>query len=395
MRRSARPTCAAGRRMSRAPRPRRAAALRADLEAHRRESDGGAVLDQVSSTSPVRAARRRATGPVLRFDGFLTLYHEDVDDPRRGRMDRRLPPLAEGDRPTLQEVRSTSPSRRRATPRRAWSRSWRSSGSAAPRPTPRSYRSCRTATMCGWRRSGSFRRTAAGWSPPSSPASSSATCSTSSLPIWRTSSTTSPAGGSTGRRCCATSGASSTKASTATHERRLGQVIDALDRDLGPHFFPHEDGGAIRASARLQAGPPRPQARPQRRVHRLLELPELQLHPAARGRDRRGGRGRRRTARARPRSRDSSPEVTLRKGLWLVCAARRGQGEGEAQARLSTAGAIDPPISTFRRRCSAGAAAQVGRHPETGEPIAAGINRFGPYIKHGSSVRRSAPTTMC
>ena len=40
---------------------------------------------------------------------------------------------------------STSPSRRRATPKRAWSRRWRSSASAGRRPMPRSFRSCRTA----------------------------------------------------------------------------------------------------------------------------------------------------------------------------------------------------------------------------------------------------------
>src|SRR3546814_8618453 len=28
---------------------------------------------------------------------------------------------------------------------------------------------------------------------------------------------------------------------------------------------------------------------------------------------------------------------------------------------------------------------EIGAHPETGEAIAAGIGRFGPYLKHGSS----------
>ncbi|HVG81117.1 MAG TPA: type I DNA topoisomerase, partial [Methylomirabilota bacterium] len=66
-----------------------------------------AVLDQVSVdiAGAGGAAVLRATGSVLRFDGFLTLYREDVDDPAEDEMDRRLPPLNEGDRPALQEVR--------------------------------------------------------------------------------------------------------------------------------------------------------------------------------------------------------------------------------------------------------------------------------------------------
>jgi DNA topoisomerase-1 len=30
---------------------------------------------------------------------------------------------------------------------------------------------------------------------------------------------------------------------------------------------------------------------------------------------------------------------------------------------------------------------EIGRHPETGEPIEAGINRYGPYLKHDRFVR--------
>ena len=30
---------------------------------------------------------------------------------------------------------------------------------------------------------------------------------------------------------------------------------------------------------------------------------------------------------------------------------------------------------------------ELGRHPETGEAIVAGIGRFGPYIKHGSTFK--------
>ena len=38
---------------------------------------------------------------------------------------------------------------------------------------------------------------------------------------------------------------------------------------------------------------------------------------------------------------------------------------------------------------------ELGRHPETGESILAGIGRFGPYIKHGTTFKSLAPTTTC
>ena len=104
------------------------------------------------------------------------------------------------------------------------------------------------------------------------------------------SSTTSPVAGSTGRPCCATSGATSAAAVDGTKDLSISQVIEALDRDLGPHFFP-EDGsrpgspplpGLQRRAAGAEAGPVR-------RLHRLLELSRMPLHPAARRRDRREG----------------------------------------------------------------------------------------------------------
>ena len=63
----------------------------------------------------------RATGQVVRFDGFLTLYQEGRDDDSDDEEGGRLPPMNAGrpaDRARHRRPTSISPSRRRATPRR-------------------------------------------------------------------------------------------------------------------------------------------------------------------------------------------------------------------------------------------------------------------------------------
>ncbi|MBU6320807.1 MAG: type I DNA topoisomerase [Alphaproteobacteria bacterium] len=67
-----------------------------------------AVIERttVDLTSHDRRASLRATGQVIRFDGFLTLYqegHDDEDDEEGG----RLPPLAAGDAPSLEDASSS------------------------------------------------------------------------------------------------------------------------------------------------------------------------------------------------------------------------------------------------------------------------------------------------
>ena len=66
-----------------------------------------AVLDQmtVDITSPDKAVTLRANGSVVKFDGFYTLYRESQDDADSGdENDRRLPPLKEGEATALGTV---------------------------------------------------------------------------------------------------------------------------------------------------------------------------------------------------------------------------------------------------------------------------------------------------
>jgi DNA topoisomerase-1 len=67
-----------------------------------------AELDQVAIDIASKDKQQvlRATGSVVKFDGFLTLYQEDRDDPQEeDDSGRRLPALKTGDQPDVQEVK--------------------------------------------------------------------------------------------------------------------------------------------------------------------------------------------------------------------------------------------------------------------------------------------------
>ncbi len=61
----------------------------------------------VDITSADKNAGLRATGSVLMFDGFLTLYQESSDEPDSEDDSARLPQLSKGEQPALLEARSS------------------------------------------------------------------------------------------------------------------------------------------------------------------------------------------------------------------------------------------------------------------------------------------------
>jgi DNA topoisomerase I len=169
-------------------------------------------------------------------------------------------------------------------------------------------------------------------------------------------------------------------------ERRVAEVIDALNELLAPHLFPpREDGGDPRACPLCGAG------RLSLKLGRFgafvgcSNYPECRYTrrlgtPAANGEDKA-------EAKERPIGIDpeSGEEIRLRHGPYgpyVQC----GQGEGARRSSLPPnlpADQID--LETARRLLAL--PREIGRHPETGEPIEAGINRYGPYIKHDRFVR--------
>ena len=169
---------------------------------------------------------------------------------------------------------------------------------------------------------------------------------------------------------------------------RIAAVIDALDEDLGPHFFPKDPErpdfdprlcpacGTGRLGIRIgKTGgfigcsnyPDCRNTRPLAVVGADDEANGLDLsQPKLLGKD--------------P---ESGEEITLRKGpfgLYL----QRGEATDEAKPkRVSLPKSYVPAEVTLEQALALLALPrQVGHHPETGKTISAGIGRFGPYIRH-------------
>jgi DNA topoisomerase-1 len=163
-------------------------------------------------------------------------------------------------------------------------------------------------------------------------------------------------------------------------ERRLAEVIEALDEFLGPHLFPPREDGDPRVCPLCNDG--RLSLRigkygafigcsnyPECRYTRKLGV---QLQATAEG-----GDIPERVLGVDPESRE---EVRLRRGPYGLYVQR---GEGKEARRSSLPPNLDPDQLDLPTALALLALPrEIGRHPETGQPIEASINRRGPYIRH-------------
>ncbi len=180
------------------------------------------------------------------------------------------------------------------------------------------------------------------------------------------------------------------KAIEQTRELKISDVIDALDHDLGPHFFPpREDGTDPRLCPACHKG------RLGLKLGRHGSFIGCSNYPSCQFTRRlaiEGGEGEAEVLKEGMRTLGRHPEtgedVTVRRGPYGLYAQ---QGEADPAdkksrpRRTSLPKGMDGEAITLEQALGLLSLPRlVGKHPETGQDMEAGLGRFGPYIKMGS-----------
>jgi DNA topoisomerase-1 len=354
-----------------------------------------AVIDQVAVdiAPPDRTLQLRATGSTVLFDGFLTLYREDEDDAEEDEENRRLPPLKERD--ALQRGK-VDPQQHFTQPPPRYSeaslvKKLEELGIGRPstyasilqvlqdrnyvrldkkRFIPEDRGRVVTAFLESFfERYVEYNFTADLENKLDEISDGRVSWQKVLEEFWRDFSA----------------------AVTGTKDLSISQVIDALDEELGPHFFPPPaDGRDPRLCPGCNAG------RLSLKLGKFGAFIGCSNYPECRYTRPlaiENGNGENGAAEpVGPRELGVDPvnnlPVSLRKGPYGYY-VQRGQGdEAEKPKRVSLPKGLSPGEVTLDQALKLlSLPREVGVHPADGKKITAAIGRFGPYIKHGDEYR--------
>ncbi|WP_422366339.1 type I DNA topoisomerase [Pelagibius sp.] len=173
----------------------------------------------------------------------------------------------------------------------------------------------------------------------------------------------------------------------------ITQVIDALDEDLGPHFFPSDPEDP---SKNPRACPSCKEGRLGLRLGRnggfigCSNYPDCRFtRPLAVPGDEDETDG---VDLSNPKLLGEDPQsnlpITMRKGPFGIY-LQVGEPDGDTKPkRASLPKGLSPAEVDLPKALALLALPRdVGPHPEDGKVITAGIGRYGPYVKHGSTYR--------
>jgi DNA topoisomerase-1 len=158
---------------------------------------------------------------------------------------------------------------------------------------------------------------------------------------------------------------------------RVSEVISALDEVLGPHIFPSTNGADPRTCPSCDGG------RLSLKLGRFGAFIGCSNYPECRY-TRKLGQSETEAANGQPAVLGDDPEtgepISLRSGRFGPYVQR---GESEKPARASIPKGVEPSSVDLDYALKLlSLPREIGKHPETGEPITASFGRYGPYVAH-------------
>ncbi len=356
-----------------------------------------AEIDQVAVDAATETARRpvlRATGSTIAFDGFLRLYREDTDDEAAngdGEADKMLPPMDRanplGLGNVLAEQHFTQPPPRYSEASLVKRMEELGIGRPSTYASILSVLQDRNYVRLDRRRfvpedrgrlvtaflTSFFRRYVD-------------TGFTASLEEQLDDIS---GGRADWREVMAAFWADFSKAVEDTKDLTISDVINALDADLGPHFFPARSDGA---DPRLC--PSCGKGRLGLKLGRLGAFIGCSNYPSCqytRPLAVQNGEGNGATLKEGSRELGHDPAtgeaITVRRGPYgiYVQAGEPVEGSKTKPRRASLPRGMDGDTMTLDQALALlSLPREIGPHPETKQPITAGIGRFGPYVRMGS-----------
>ncbi len=354
-----------------------------------------AELDQVAVDVASEGTRLRANGSIVAFDGYLKLYREDIDDaPDSSAADesRMLPPMHEKD--PVKRERANADQHFTQPPPRFSEASLVKKMEELGIGRPSTYASILTVL-----RDREYVRMENKRFIPEDRGRLVTAFLTSFFERYVDTGFTASLeeqlddisdGRAEWRDVMQTFWDAFSKAIEATRELKISDVIDALDKDLGEHFFPARADGADPRNCPACSG-----GRLGLRLGRMGSFIGCSNYPECKF-----------TRRLAIESGDASGE-TLKEGMRELGAhpvtkepitVRRGpyglyvqQGEPNPEDKKSKPRRTSLPTGVQGETLTLDQAVGllslprlIGVHPERAEPIEAGIGRFGPFVRMGS-----------